>query len=74
MLCPASSASSGKRDKCLVTLLESNQVPPLPTSCFLNAVGGNDDGLGDPKKALLDVQIIESALMSEGKAIKVGFD
>ena len=41
---------------------------------FLNAVRGSDDGLGNPKNALLDVQLIEAALTSEGKAISVGFD
>lgn len=41
---------------------------------FLNAVRGNDDGLGHPKNALLDVQLIEYALKSEGKALTTGFD
>ncbi|KAL5520816.1 hypothetical protein ACEPAF_2819 [Sanghuangporus sanghuang] len=33
---------------------------------FLNAIKGTDDGLGDPRAALLDVAVIQAALTSEG--------
>ncbi|KAH8112867.1 NAD-binding protein [Phellopilus nigrolimitatus] len=38
-------------------------------SSFLDALEGNDDGLGDPAAALLDVAVIQGALTSEGVAI-----
>lgn len=36
---------------------------------FLNALKGTDDGLGDPRAALLDVAVIQAALNSEGRPV-----
>jgi hypothetical protein len=36
---------------------------------FFAAIGGDDDGLGNPAEALKDVAIIQAALNSEGKPV-----
>lgn len=48
---------------------EEDRGVQVELSSFFGAIGGRDDGLGDPVGALRDVAIIQAGLNSEGALI-----